>query len=100
MKQQPGIPFWAESVTTAAAMEIDTPSGSDTVHIFEALPRYDEPIDGQPNKLKRTTVADTPEQRVRVKHGFKNDAMPIGDYIYVMPSVDGLCEILIWECDE
>jgi hypothetical protein len=98
MKITPGVPFWVESATTADAVEEDTPTGYDTIHIFEAIPRFDEPIDGQTNKLKRKTAASDVNQRVRVKNSFSDD-MPIGENVYVVLGADGLCEILVWECE-
>ena len=100
MKVSAGIPFWAISVSACNAKEADTPTaGTDTVHIFEAVPCIDAPVTGNADKVTRTQLVDAPEVRVRVKNSF-SDAMTIGQKIYIQLGVDGLAEIIVWECEQ
>lgn len=102
MKSFVNRPFWAKSVSEADALEVVTPDGGDPyeiVHIFEAIPSYDQPTEGQPNKLERRTLANEANRRWKVKNSFSEN-MTIGQRIFLLPTDDGLCEILIWECGQ
>jgi hypothetical protein len=89
-------------------MEVDTPeTGTHTIHYFDAVPYLDEPILGEseaPDDLTKctSTLMDDEDEDivVKVKFRYRAEDMTEGQDVLVMLGVDGLAEMLFWECDQ
>tara|TARA_R110002111_G_C5959026_1_gene369250 strand:- start:439 stop:762 length:324 start_codon:yes stop_codon:yes gene_type:complete len=100
-KSDSNAPFWVKSISTAQAMQIDTPeTGVDTFFTFEAIASVDEPIEGEPGKMLARHLPDVEGERFTVVFKYETENMTVGQRMRIVVGVAGLYEIDFWECGQ
>ena len=93
-------PFWVESISGAAALEVDADgSGKHGITWFKAVPMQFTKADGAESFNEVMEKLDTTAtNQIEVRNTFQEN-MTAGERLLIELDENGIGNIIVWECD-